>query len=185
MAASTSATTPASAAPSPAAGASPTGTAVRAWLGWFALAVIIGMQAGTVFRPLGDVGETRIADWVDLLTPLAVLGSAAVVMLRARATRSQWVLFGLGGIAFSTGKVVAGLVALTLVNTYIEGAQPVLGLVFLATLFVTGLVSRPDPVSRLLLVVGGLGLLLLVGWGAYWIVTDGVVFPEFSELGWI
>ena len=51
---------------------------VRPWLGWFALAVIVGMQAGTVFKPLGSVGETRVADWVDLLTPYAVLGCAAI-----------------------------------------------------------------------------------------------------------
>jgi hypothetical protein len=246
MATSTSATSPTADTSSAArtrAHADATVPGVRAWLGWFALAVIVGMQAGTVFKPLGTTGETRVADWVDLLTPFAVLCTAAVVMLRARATTSQWVLFGLGGIAFSMGKglhisansasnvadtvvadssivhlwdevvshliwyvvllalgwalrgvefrvgaldlVVAGLVALTLVNTYIEGAQPLLGLAFLLSLLVTGLLSRPDPVSRLLLVVGGLGLLLLVGWGVYWVLADGSFFPEFSELGWI
>lgn len=236
--------TASSASPSPGVATVP---GVRPWLGWFALAVIVGMQAGTVFRPLGEVGDTRVADWVDLLTPYAVLGTAAVVMLRARAAQSQWVLFGLGGVAFALGKglhisansasnvadpvvaessivhlwdevvshliwytglfvvllalawalrgvafrvglvdlVLAGLVALTLVNTYIEGAQPLLGLAFLVALLVTGWRWRPDPVSRLLLVVGGLGVLLLVGWGAYWFVADGSVFPEFSELGWI
>ena len=167
---------------------------MRRWLGWFALAVIIGMQAGTVFKPLGSVGETRVADWVDLLTPYAILGCAAMVLLRAWATRGQWVLLGVGGITFTLGhglhlaansisnvadQVVAGasivhlwdevvshwiwytglflvmaavawalrdqelevgapdmvvavLVAVTLVNTYIEGATPWLGLIFLA-----------------------------------------------------
>jgi hypothetical protein len=220
---------------------------VRARLGWLALAVIIGMQAGTVFRPLGDAGDTRVADWVDLLTPYAVLGAAAAVLLRVGASRSSWVLFGAGAVAFALGKglhiaansvgnvddpalsgsevvhlwdevvshliwytglflvlvavasalrgvgfhvgpvdhVVAGLVAVTLTNTYIEGAQPVLGLVFLTSLLVLGLRARPEPVSRLLLTVAGVGLVLLVGWGLYWFVTDGAVFPEFSELGWI
>ena len=69
MATPTSATTPAAAAsPSSVAGTSSPGTAVRAWLCWFALAVIVGMQAGTVFKPLGTMGETRVADWVDPLS---------------------------------------------------------------------------------------------------------------------
>jgi hypothetical protein len=50
---------------------------MRRWLGWFAPAVIIGMQADTVFTPLGTVGETRVADWVDLLTPYAILSHVA------------------------------------------------------------------------------------------------------------
>ena len=220
---------------------------LRAWLGWFALSVIIGMQAGTVFRPLGSAGDTRVADWVDLLTPYAVLGTAAVVLARAGAARLQWTLFGVGAVTFALGKgmhlaansvgnvadpavahasivhlwdevvshliwftglflvilaiawalrtvefrtgaadlVVAALVAVTLVNNYIEGAQPVLGLVFLATLLALGLRWRPAPVSRLLVAVGGVGLVLLLGWGAYWFVADGSLFPEFSELGWI
>lgn len=219
---------------------------VRPWLGWFALALIIGMQAGTIFRPLGSAGETRVADWVDLLTAYAVIGTAAVVMYRSAATRAQWVLFGVASVTFALGKglhlsansisnvengvvaeativhlwdevvshliwysglfllllslawalqhvemrvgvldmVVAGLVAVTLVNNYIEGAQPWLGLVLLSVLLAVGVRSRPRPVARLLMVVGGLGLLLLVGWGLYW-ATDGQVFPEFSELGWI
>ena len=220
---------------------------VRRWLGWFALSVIVGMQAGTVFRPLGTLGETRVADWIDLLTPYAVIGTAAMVMYRAAARRNQWVLFGMGGVSFALGKglhiaansasnvpdaavagstivhlwdevvshliwytglflilaslawvlrdvgmrvgavdlVVAALVSVTLVNTYVEGAQPWLGLVFLTILVAVGVRYHPRPVARLLLVVGGLGLLLLVGWGIVWLITDGQVFPEFSELGWI
>ena len=220
---------------------------VRGWLGWFALAVILGMQAGTVFKPLGTVGETRVADWVDLLTPFAILGTAAVVLARAGARQGTWVLFGVGGVAFTLGHgihlaansvsnvadpvvakadivhlwdevvshwiwylglflvllalaaalrpvpfrvgapdlVVAALVTVTLVNNYIEGGTPWMGLVLLAVLLTLGIAWRPAPVARLLLLVGGLGLVLLVGWGAYWYLADGSVFPEFSELGWI
>lgn len=220
---------------------------VRPWLGWFALSVILGMQAGTVFKPLGTAGETRIADWVDLLTPFEVLGTAAMVLVRAGARRSQWVLFGLGGVTFTLGHglhlaansvsnvadptvatasivhlwdevvshwpwylglflvllaivaalrdvafrvgaadlVVAGLVAVTLVNNYIEGGTPWLGLVLLAVLLGLGIAWRPADVSRLLIVVGGLGLVMLVAWGLFWFAVDGRVFPQFSELGWI
>ena len=234
-------------APAASPSASLTTRGVRPWLGWFALAVIVGMQAGTIFKPLGSLGETRVADWVDLLTPYAVIGTAAMVLLRAATGRAQWSLFGVGAVAFALGKglhisansvsnvedsvvadativhlwdevashviwysglflillslawalrqvdfrlgavdvVVAALVAVTLVNTYIEGAQPWLGLVFLAVLLGVGLYYSPRPAGRLLTVVGGLGLLLLLGWGLYWFITDGQVFPEFSDLGWI
>jgi hypothetical protein len=76
---------------------------VRGWLGWFALAVIVGMQAGTVFKPLGTIGDTRVADWVDLATPYAVLGCAAMVLVRSAATAGPWTLFGIGGITFTLG----------------------------------------------------------------------------------
>ena len=220
---------------------------MRRWLGWFALAVIVGMQAGTLFKPLGTVGQTRVADWVDLLTPFAVLGCAAMVLVAAAASRGQWVLLGVGGVTFTLGhglhlsansvsnvadpavatasivhlwdevvshwiwytglflvmaalawavrgrelavgvvdQVVALLVAITLVNTYIEGGTPWLGLVFLAAALAAGLRWRPDGVARLLVVIGGAGLVLLVAWGAYWYLADGSLFPEFSELGWI
>lgn len=220
---------------------------MRSWLGWFALAVIIGMQAGTVFKPLGSIGSTRVADWIDLLTPFAVLGCAAMVLLRAGADLRQWALFACGGVMFTLGKglhiaansvsnvddaavaeapivhlwdevashyiwysglflllaalaltlrdhegrlnglgAVAGvLVAVTLVNAYIEGGTPWLGMAFLFAAVVTGVLWRPAPPSSLLLIVGGFGLALLAAWGVYWYVADGTIFPQFSELGWI
>jgi len=220
---------------------------MRRRLGWFALAVIVGMQAGTVFAPLGSFGSTRVADWIDLLTPFAILGCAALVMDRAGAGRRQWVLLAVGGVMFSLGTglhisansvsnvddptiaeasivhlwdeivshwvwytglfivlaalatalrgetfrigalgvVVAALFALTLTNTYIEGGVPWLGMAFLLTGVLIGWRWRPTSTGRLLMLVGGIGLSLLVGWGLYWYGTDGEVFPQFSELGWI
>ena len=220
---------------------------MRRWLGWFALAVIIGMQAGTVFKPLGSIGPTRTADWIDLLTPFAVLGCAAMVLQRAGADRGHWVLLGVGGIMFALGKglhisansvsnvddlgvanasivhlwdevvshyvwysglflvlvalalglrrrefrvgvlgiVVSLMFAITLVNTYIEGGTPWLGIGFLLTGLVAAFRWRPAPVAWLLLFTAGTGLVLLLSWGLYWYVDDGAVFPQFSELGWI
>ncbi|HET9020384.1 MAG TPA: hypothetical protein VFN34_00750 [Ornithinibacter sp.] len=220
---------------------------VRGWLGWFAVALVVGMQAGTLFKPLGTVGETRVADWVDLLTPYVLLGCAAMVLARAGAARGPWILFGVGAVTFTLGHglhlsansvsnvtdavvarasivhlwdevvshwiwytglflvlaalawglrgrtfrvgvpgvVLALLVALTLTNTYIEGGTPWLGVLFLAAAVVAGLLTRPDPVSRVLLLVGGAGVVLLVGWGVYWALADGSLFPQVSDLGWI
>lgn len=217
------------------------------WLRCFALSIVVGMQAGTIFKPLGDIGPTRVADWVDLLTPYALIGTALMVLLRSSAERRAWGLLWVGAVTFALGHglhlaansisnavaqdgtapevvhlwdevashyiwyvglylvlaavavalrgqtvkvatldlVLGGLVSLTLVNTYIEGGTPVLGLAMLAGAVGFGLLWRPDPVARLMRLVGGLGLLLLIGWGVYWFVVDGSVFPEFSELGWI
>ena len=220
---------------------------VRGWLGLLGMAVVIGMQAGTVFKPLGTVGQTRVADWVDLLTPYAIIGCAAMVLARTWAARATWVLFGVGAVTFTLGHgvhlaansvsnvadptvadasivhlwdevvshwiwyiglflvlaavawslrgtqfrvgvlgvVLALLVAITLTNTFIEGGTPWLGILILASGVVAGLAWWPAPISRVLLLVGGSGLVLLVGWGLYWYVAEGRVFPQFSELGWI
>lgn len=76
---------------------------MRRWLGWFALAMIIGLQAEALLRPFSSVQGVRILDWAVLLTPYAILGSAAVVLLRAGADREHWVVLGVGGITFATG----------------------------------------------------------------------------------
>jgi len=223
------------------------GDEVRRWLGWFALAVIVGMQAGTVFKPLGSVGSTRVADWIDLLTPFAVLGCAAMVLHHAGAQRAPGVVFFVGGTAFALGHglhlsansisnvddtavarasivhlwdevashyiwyaglflvlvalatalrapafrlravdgAIAVAVAITLVNTYIEGGVPWLGMAFLGAGVVVGMSWWPSPVARLTLLIGGVGLALLLSWGIYWFAADGRVFPEFSDVGWI
>ena len=83
------------------------------------------------------------------------------------------------------GVVLAVLVAITLVNTYIEGAVPWLGLAFLASGVVAGLTRRKTPAGQLALLIGGLGFVLLVGWGVAWYIADGTVFPEYSDVGWI
>jgi hypothetical protein len=74
------------------------------WLGWFALAVIIGHHVGVLFKPLGDAGRgTRWADWIDLLTPYAVIGTAMGVLLAAAASRRAWVLAAVGAVVYAQG----------------------------------------------------------------------------------
>jgi hypothetical protein len=224
-----------------------TGGHAGRWLSWFGVAVIVGMQAGTIFKPLGSIGETRLADWIDLATPFAILGCAVMALHRAHSDRTSWTVMFTGGVAFALGHglhlaansisnvadktvahasivhlwdevashyiwysglylvfvalwmswrdqpiqvrpiggVLAVLVAITLVNTYIEGGVPWLGLGFLSTGIAAGLARWTTPAGRLTLLISSLGFLLLVGWGAYWYVTDGIIFPEFSDVGWI
>ena len=69
----------------------------------FAVAIVLGHHVGTFVGPLGIVGPTEWADWVDLLVPFAVLGSAALVLAAVDATRQDWVGFGVGVVAYVQG----------------------------------------------------------------------------------
>jgi hypothetical protein len=217
------------------------------WLCWFAVAVVVGMQAGTIFEPLGSAGDTRVADWIDLAAPFAILGFAVMVLHSASGSRSSWVFMFFGGVAFSLGHglhlaansisnvadtnvadasivhlwdevvshyiwysglylvfvaiwivlsgqpirigpaggVLSVLVAITLVNTYIEGGVPWLGLAFLATGIAAGLTRPKTSTGQVALLIGAIGFVLLAGWGVAWYIADGTIFPEFSDLGWI
>ncbi len=74
------------------------------WLAGCAIAVIVGHHVGTIFGPLGRLGYgTEWQDWIDLLTPYAVLGCALAGLLAAGASRRTWVLAGVGAIAYVQG----------------------------------------------------------------------------------
>lgn len=56
------------------------------WLAAFAVAVVLGHHVGTLVGPLGSAGTgTEWADWVDLLTPYAVIGTALATLHAGRA----------------------------------------------------------------------------------------------------
>ncbi|HUR14032.1 MAG TPA: hypothetical protein VM097_06025 [Mycobacteriales bacterium] len=75
----------------------------RRWLAWLAVIYVIGHHTGTILGPLGGPGPTRWADWVDLLLPYAVLGAAAMVLLRAQAPPRAWLVLGVGGLVYTQG----------------------------------------------------------------------------------
>jgi hypothetical protein len=50
-----------------------------------------------------SVGPTRWADWVDLATPYAVLGTAGLALFAAGAVRRVWVLFAVGALTYAEG----------------------------------------------------------------------------------
>lgn len=207
-------------------------------LAWWVVVFAIGQQAGTVFRFLGDVGDTRWADWVDLFTPWAVLGLGLVVLLRAEGPRRLLLAFAAAGLLYTEGHALhlsansisnvqssgvihlwdevvshyvwysgalavlvvltlalkdalppsrawvgyalTPLLAVTLLNGWIEGGVPVLGFVSCAVLLGVAWPHRRAAVGRFALVTAVLALLALTGWGLYW-----GYFPQYSELGWI
>jgi hypothetical protein len=223
------------------------GRSVGRWSACFGCTLVLGMSVGTLGRPLGSLGETRVSDWIDLLTPFAVLGCGAMVLSVAGAGRGPRLVCSGGGVAFAMGHglhvgansisnvddtvvaeaaivhlwdevvshyiscsglylvlvavawalhahplrlrvaggVVAVAVTVSLVTTYIEGDVAWLGLALLASGVAAGLRWERSLGTRLAMFIGGSGLLMLAAWGLYWYATDGTIFPEFSDVGWI
>lgn len=73
------------------------------WFGVLTAVYVVGHHTGTALAPLGGIGPTRWADWVDLLLPYALLAAAAMVLLRAEAPRTAWVALGAAGIVYTQG----------------------------------------------------------------------------------
>lgn len=69
----------------------------------FAAAVIVMHHTGVALEPLGEVGETRWADWIDLAAPYAVVGLAAAAMEAGRATRTAWLVLLISGLLYTQG----------------------------------------------------------------------------------
>jgi hypothetical protein len=69
----------------------------------FAATVIVAHHVNTVFGPLGYVGTTRWADWVDLLVPYVVVGTAAAVLAATRAGRREWFALAATAILYTQG----------------------------------------------------------------------------------
>lgn len=72
-------------------------------LAWFVVAVVAGHHVGTMLGPLGGVGDTRWADWVDLSVPYLVLGAAAAALSATRPGRKEWILLGAAGVLYTQG----------------------------------------------------------------------------------
>jgi hypothetical protein len=61
-------------------------------------------HVGSLPSGLGPAGNgTRWADWIDLVTPFAVLVPAAMALRDARARAPLWALFAVGGLAYAEG----------------------------------------------------------------------------------
>lgn len=74
------------------------------WLAWFAVAVVVGHHVGTIFAGLGDAGRgTEWADWIDLLTPYAVIGTALACLYAGGAERRAWLVAAVGAVVYAEG----------------------------------------------------------------------------------
>jgi hypothetical protein len=69
----------------------------------FAATVIVAHHVNTALGPLGYLGTTRWADWVDLLVPYAVVGTAAAVLAATRAGRWEWIALAATAILYTQG----------------------------------------------------------------------------------
>ena len=69
----------------------------------FGAVVAVTHHVGLLTDPLGTVGSTHWNDWLDLLVPLLVIGSALLAQLSATPDRLAWVLFVVGSIAYVEG----------------------------------------------------------------------------------
>jgi len=69
----------------------------------FATAMVVMHHTGVVLEPLGDVGETRWADWFDLAAPYLVLGFAVAAVEAARPRRGAWLLLLAAGVLYTQG----------------------------------------------------------------------------------
>jgi hypothetical protein len=69
----------------------------------FAATVIVAHHVNTALGPLGYVGTTRWADWVDLLVPYVVVGAAAAVLAATGAGRMEWIALAAVAILYTQG----------------------------------------------------------------------------------
>ncbi|MEU5882960.1 hypothetical protein [Spirillospora sp. NPDC047279] len=73
------------------------------WLAAMAVAYALTHHIGFGLAWLGNAGETRWADWADLITPYAVLLPAAAALHAATATTRVWLLYLTGAITYVEG----------------------------------------------------------------------------------
>lgn len=81
----------------------------------------------------------------------------------------------------AAGVALAALAGFSLANTWIEGRTPWLGLAAAAGFTAFGLRRRRRG-GALWAVCFGLALVQLVGWGAFWWLTEARVFPEYYDV---
>ncbi|MFC7728190.1 hypothetical protein [Actinomadura keratinilytica] len=73
------------------------------WLTATAVTYALTHHVGVAMAWLGTIGPTRWADWIDLLTPYAVLLPAAAALHTGGADRRAWALYLTGALTYVEG----------------------------------------------------------------------------------
>ena len=74
------------------------------WLAAWAVAYNVLHHLGALPGGLGAApGSTRWVDWLDLLTPYVVVGTALAALAAARTDRRGWALAAVGAVAYASG----------------------------------------------------------------------------------
>ncbi|MFA1550301.1 hypothetical protein [Actinomadura chokoriensis] len=83
--------------------ATPHRTNTRRWLIATVALYVITHHLGFALAPLGAIGHTRWADWIDILIPYTVLLTAAAALHAAKANPRTWALYLTGAITYTEG----------------------------------------------------------------------------------
>lgn len=73
------------------------------WLAATACAYGVLHHLGSLASGLGEIGSTRWADWIDLLTPYAVLLPAGAALLAAGVGPRLWLAYLAGAVLYGNG----------------------------------------------------------------------------------
>lgn len=76
----------------------------RRFLGLTAAGYSLFHHVGSLPGGMGRVAETRWADWIDLVTPFAVLIPAVLALRAAGVSCRAWLVFVVGAIAYTQGQ---------------------------------------------------------------------------------
>jgi hypothetical protein len=66
--------------------------------------VVVGHHTGAILGPLGEVGTTRWADWIEIPLPYAVVGCAVGAFLAAGVRGRAWLVLAAAAVAYTQGQ---------------------------------------------------------------------------------
>jgi hypothetical protein len=164
-----------------------------------ALAYSLCHHVGSLPGGLGEVGDTRWADWLDLLAPYLVLLPAGAALAAAQVGRGRWLAFGVGALMYAQGhgihlssNSIGNVAPSPAVHLWDEVVGHVVWYAGVAVVFAVlaaELPGRPRPGTRTLVVASALALAVGGTWttnaiGGSFAVPGLVVALALAWFGW-